>query len=94
MPRTLILGGAGFIGYHLAARLCAEGHALTNSHVVHGRKRLAARTAEGDTLDAAVIGDDPATDLALVRLAARDLPVATLGGTARVGQLARPELFA
>ena len=29
MPRTLILGGAGFIGYHLAARLCAEGHALT-----------------------------------------------------------------
>ena len=29
MPRTLILGGAGFIGYHLAARLCREGHALT-----------------------------------------------------------------
>lgn len=29
MPRTLILGGAGFIGYHLAARLCAEGHSLT-----------------------------------------------------------------
>src|SRR5579862_568516 len=27
-----------------------EGHALTNSHVVHGRQRLAARTAEGDTL--------------------------------------------
>jgi UDP-glucuronate decarboxylase len=29
MARTLILGGAGFIGYHLAARLAAEGHALT-----------------------------------------------------------------
>src|SRR5438552_1024610 len=28
MARTLILGGAGFIGYHLAARLAAEGHAL------------------------------------------------------------------
>jgi S1-C subfamily serine protease len=68
--------------------ISADGQALTNSHVVHGRKRLAARTAEGDTLDAAVIGDDPATDLALVRLAARDLPVAALGGVARVGQLA------
>ena len=29
MPRTLILGGAGFIGYHLAARLCTDGHELT-----------------------------------------------------------------
>ncbi len=29
MARTLVLGGAGFIGYHLAARLVAEGHALT-----------------------------------------------------------------
>ena len=29
MPRALILGGAGFIGYHLALRLAAEGHALT-----------------------------------------------------------------
>ena len=29
MPRTLILGGAGFIGYHLALRLAGEGHELT-----------------------------------------------------------------
>ena len=29
MARILILGGAGFVGYHLAARLVAEGHALT-----------------------------------------------------------------
>src|SRR5205085_1030286 len=39
--------------------ISADGHALTNSHVVHGRKRLSARTAEGDTLDAQVVGDDP-----------------------------------
>jgi len=66
-----------------------DGHALTNSHVVAGRKRLAARTAEGDTLDGTIIGDDPSTDLALVKLAARDLPSARLGDSARlrVGQL-------
>jgi UDP-glucuronate decarboxylase len=29
MPRTLILGGAGFMGYHLALRLAGEGHELT-----------------------------------------------------------------
>jgi S1-C subfamily serine protease len=67
--------------------ISADGHALTNSHVVHGRKRLAAQTAEGDTLDAAVVGDDPATDLALVKLAAKDLPAAALGSSPRVGQL-------
>jgi S1-C subfamily serine protease len=66
-----------------------QGHALTNSHVVHGRKRLAARTAEGDTLDAAVVGDDPATDLAVVKLAAKELPSAPLASKApQVGQLA------
>jgi S1-C subfamily serine protease len=64
-----------------------EGHALTNSHVVAGRSRLAARTAEGDTISADVLGDDPATDLALVKLASRDLPAARLGEASRVGQL-------
>ena len=29
MARILIVGGAGFIGYHLASRLAAEGHTIT-----------------------------------------------------------------
>ena len=64
--------------------------ALTNSHVVAGRKRLLALTAEGDRLDAEVVGDDPSTDLALVRWSARDLPYARIADAARplkVGQL-------
>ncbi len=74
--------GSGFL-------ITPDGYALTNSHVVHGRDRLGAITQEGDTLDADLIGDDPATDTALIRLASRDLPHAELGdsGTLRVGQL-------
>src|SRR5262245_35167258 len=64
--------GSGFI-------ISPDGLAVTNSHVVHGRQRLKAMTDDGDTLDADLIGDDPSTDLALIRLAARDLPNAELG---------------
>jgi S1-C subfamily serine protease len=69
--------------------LTPDGYALTNSHVAGGRKRLSAVTEDGDRLDAELVGDDPHSDLALVRLAARDLPYAELGDSdaLRVGQL-------
>jgi S1-C subfamily serine protease len=74
--------GTGFL-------ITPDGYAITNSHVVGGRDRLRAETIEGDRVDVSVVGDDPATDLALVRLAARDLPYAAVGDSAalRVGQL-------
>jgi S1-C subfamily serine protease len=74
--------GSGFI-------LTPDGYALTNSHVIHGRRKVRTITPEGDTLDATLIGDDPATDLALIRMAAGDLPYAELGDseTLQVGQL-------
>ncbi len=74
--------GSGFL-------VTADGYGLTNSHVVSNRVALMATTADGDRLDAQVIGDDPATDLALIHLAARDLPFAPLGDSdaLRVGQL-------
>jgi S1-C subfamily serine protease len=65
-----------------------DGYVVTNSHVVGGRKKLTGITAEGDRLDAEVVGDDPATDLALIKVAAGELPYAALGsGKPRVGQL-------
>ena len=56
---------------------------------MYGRDKLCATTSDGDRLDANVIGDDPLTDLAVVRLAARDLPASEPGDSAilRVGQL-------
>ena len=66
-----------------------DGYALTNSHVVGGQGRMVVTTHDDDALEAEVVGDDPATDLALLRVAARDLPAASLGESAglRVGQL-------
>jgi S1-C subfamily serine protease len=74
--------GSGFL-------VTSDGFGLTNSHVVGSHARLMATTADGDRLDVRVIGDDPATDLALIRLAASDLPFAPLGNSdaLRVGQL-------
>jgi S1-C subfamily serine protease len=69
--------------------ISADGLAITNSHVVGGRQRLTATTRDGDHIDAKLLGDDPATDLALIQLASKDLPAAALGDskTLRVGQL-------
>ncbi len=74
--------GSGFI-------VTNEGYAVTNSHVVNGRERLLAETNEGDRVDVEVIGDDPATDIALLKLAARDLPHVAISDSTllRVGQL-------
>jgi S1-C subfamily serine protease len=49
-----------------------DGYALTNSHVVHGALGVEAELQDGRTVLCDLVGEDPATDLALLRLHARD----------------------
>jgi S1-C subfamily serine protease len=65
--------------------LSPDGLILTNSHVVAGAQEIHLSDSEGRTTDARLIGEDPDTDLALIRAnAARDLPWAPLGDSKRL----------
>lgn len=75
-------GGSGVI-------IAPDGYILSNSHVVHDARQLEVTLADGRTVPARLIGDDPATDLAVIQTTVDGLPTARLGDSdgLRPGQM-------
>ena len=75
--------GSGFV-------VTPDGLILTNSHVVHKASRIDVSLPDGASYEAALIGEDPDTDLAVIKISAPDLVAVELGDSQRikVGQMA------
>jgi Do/DeqQ family serine protease len=70
-------GGSGVI-------VDKEGYILTNNHVIEGADKVKVRLNDGREFTATVKGQDSRTDLAVLHIKAKDLPVATLGDSDKI----------
>ncbi len=82
MPNEAHAGGSGFI-------FTSDGFILTNSHVVHNCSEVEVVLSDGQSFPASIIGDDPHTDLAVIKIDATGLVPAQIGNSQnlKVGQL-------
>ena len=67
-------GGSGVI-------ISTDGYIVTNNHVVDGATKLRVKLNDGRVFDAKVIGKDPTTDVALIKVEAEELPILKFGSS-------------
>ncbi len=67
-------GGSGVI-------ISGDGYIITNNHVVDGASKLRVKLYDGGTFDAEVIGTDPTTDIALIKIDQKGLPTLPFGSS-------------
>jgi serine protease Do len=70
-------GGSGFV-------ISADGYVLTNNHVVAGADEVIVRMTDRSEYRADVVGSDPATDIALLKIDATGLPTVTMGDSSQL----------
>ena len=68
--------------------ISSDGEIVTNNHVVSGAKKITVTLSDGSEYDATIIGTDPSSDIALIKIDGKDLPYLSFGdsSTLKVGQ--------
>jgi serine protease Do len=69
------------VGYGSGVIISSDGYIVTNNHVVEGADEINVTLNERTTYPAKVIGTDPNTDIALIKIEAKDLPIIPFGNS-------------
>ena len=79
--RESVSGGSGFI-------ISNDGYILTNRHVIHGADEITVKLSDRREYDAEIVGEDEASDIALLKVDAKNLPKLSLGDAnkAKIGE--------
>ncbi len=77
VPDIVPVGGSGFV-------ISQDGYVMTNNHVVENAERITVSLQDGRKFRAEVVGTDPTTDIAVVKIDGSGLPTASLGSSAEV----------
>lgn len=90
VAHVALLRGGRSAGTGSAFLITRDGYALTNSHVAAGGGDIVVSLPDGRVYDAALVGDDPATDLAVIQVQGGDFPFVRLGSSerTRIGEIA------
>lgn len=75
--RDRVSGGSGFI-------ISEDGYVLTNRHVIHGADEIIVKLADRREYDAEIIGEDEASDIALLKVKAKKLPILSIGNVENI----------